>query len=289
MSDDYLFDDDLVLDEDALAILDAEESKYLGTLAHVQSNPHPAPTQPTPPPAKRQRTDDDGGWKPTTTAATTGGIGGGSSKHVSQGVKRSDSFYEDLPNISLAGDGVYDVYSQGSQPAQNSDVISSGVKNVGNPLGQRSQPGGLQQFVLAPAPLLREQTSSLNPGRQPPRPPPQRTLTPPSNVLHNPNNSNRPQPQQQTKGQVPRTTSVPPQPDRLHNVGPGRNLNLLRQQPQNEARRFTPAQPLQSRYSNVGGGAPDKDLQEELVRLRAQLEQVRGTAVLHTYHSIFLL
>ena len=101
MSDDFFFDDDIILDEVALAILDAEESKYFGSIANAQLNPRPAPTQPTPPPAKRQRKDGDGVWKHPAT-----GSGNGSGKLASQIQKRTDSFYEDLPDISLAGDGV---------------------------------------------------------------------------------------------------------------------------------------------------------------------------------------
>jgi len=288
MSDDFLFDD-IVLDEDALAILDAEESKYFGTVAGDQSNPRPAPTQPAPPPAKRRRTDDDGGWKHPAT-----GIGGGSGKLVSQ--KRSDSFYEGLPDISLAGDGVYDVYSQGHQPPQSSNLTSSNPKNVKNPLGQRSQSTGFQQLGPVPAPgpapalLSRERTSSLNQNRPPPRLPPQRTHTPPSNLSHN---SNRPQPQQQSRqlqpphpqqqhqnqarGPVPRTGSVPPQPNQAQNLGPGRNVNTPRQQPQQQTKHATPAPapPVQSRPPNtVGSAFTDKDLQDEVAKLRTQLEQV---------------
>jgi hypothetical protein len=285
MSDDFLFDDDIVFDEAALAILDAEESKYLSSLANVESNPRPAPTQPAPPPAKRQRTDGDGGWKHPPT-----GIGNGSGKLA----KRSDSFYEDLPDISLAGDGVYGVYSQGSQPPQSSNLaFSVGVKNVQNPLGQRSLPTPLQQPAPTSVPPPRERILNTNQNRPPP---PQRTYTPPSNLLHNPNNSSRPQPQPQARQQqplhpqhqnpnqtrvpVPRTGSVPPQPNRPQNLGLGRNVNVPRQQPrQQQARHVTsvPPHPAQSRPSDpINGGVPDKDLQDEIARLRTQLEQVRG-------------
>lgn len=271
MSDDYIFDDEITLDEDALAILDATESNYFGMLENVQTFPQPAKTHLTPPPAKRRRTDDDGGWDHPSI-----GIPGGSGKLISQ--KRSDSFYEDLPNISLAGDGVYGVSSQGSQ------TLASSAKSVANPLGQRSRPTALQQPtpVPAPAPIpapaLRERTSSANQNRPPPRPAPQRTHTPPSNVPYNPNNSNRPQPQQQYRqqqpthvqqqhpnqavGQIPKSGSVPPQQNRPQNLGPGRNVNVPRQQPRQDARQFTPV-PIQP---------TDKDLQEEVARLRAQLE-----------------
>lgn len=39
MPDDFLFDSDIVLDEAALATLDAEESKYIGSVAGVQLDP----------------------------------------------------------------------------------------------------------------------------------------------------------------------------------------------------------------------------------------------------------
>lgn len=282
MSDDYFFDDDIVLDEDALAILDAEESKYFGTLTNVQPNPRPAPTQPSPPPAKRLRTDDDGGWVNHRT--TTGGSSG-SNKLVSQNQKKSDSFYEDLPNISLAGDGEYGVHSQGSQPLQNSNLAK-------NALGQKPHWSvGFQQSTPVPAPATSERTSSFNQNRPPPPPrlPPQRTLTPPANVPLNSNNSNRPQQskqqqppnlQQQTRGQIPRA-----------GPGTGRNLSLPRQQPQHETRQFAPAQPVPSRPANVGGDAADKELQGEVARLRAQLELVRGlgTTVFRAYRSVLSL
>ena len=296
MSDDYFFDDDIVLDADALAVLDAEESKYFGTVANVHTNPRPAPTQPTPPPAKRRRTDDDGRWKHANT-----GIGGGSGNLVSQNLKRSDSFFEGLPDISLAGDGVYGVHSQGSQPPQSSNLASSIVKNAKKPLDQKSPSTSFQQPAPAPIPapasLLRERTSNSNQHRPPLRPPPQRTHTPPSNVPHNPNHSNRPQPQQlrqqqpphpqqqdqnQTKGPAPRTGSVPPQPNRPQSLGPGRNVNVPRQLPQQVARQFAaaPVQSVASRPPNaVGGGTADKDLQDEVAKLRAQLELVRGSAI----------
>ena len=299
MSDDYIFDDEITLDEDALAILDATESNYFGMLANAQPFPQPAKTHLTPPPAKRRRTGGDGGWDHPST-----GIPGGSGKLISQ--KRSDSFYEDLPDISIAGDGVYGVSSQGSQ------TLASSAKNVANPLGQRFQPTALQQPTLVPAPApipapaLRERTPSANQNRPPPRPAPQRTHIPPSNVPLNPNNSNRPQPQQQYKqqqptlaqqqhpnqavGQIPKTGSALPQQNRPQNLGPGRNVNVPRQQPRQDARRFTtaPVHPAQSGPSYAGGDTTDKDLQEEVSRLRAQLELVRGHEAIDPYHWLFL-
>ena len=97
---------------------------------------------------RSDRTDDDGGWKHSTT-----GIGNRSGKLISRNQKRSDSFYEDLPDISLAGDRVYGVFSQGSRPARSSNAVPSpGVENMQNPLGRISLSGGFQQLAIAPAP-----------------------------------------------------------------------------------------------------------------------------------------
>ena len=255
----------------------------------VQSSLRHAPTQPAPPLAKRQRTDDDGGWKHSAT-----GIGNRSGKFISRNQKRSDSFYEDLPDISLAGDGVYGVFSQGSRPARSSNAVPSpDVENMQNQLGRISLSGGFQQLAIAPAPAPtpppRERTPNLNQNRQPPQPPPQRT--------HNPNNLNRPEPQHQYRQQPPhpqqrnpsrtgtpvsRTGPVPPQPNRPQNLGLGRNVNVLRQQSQQQARHGTLvlAHPAQSTSSNhVGGSISDKDLHDEVARLRARLEQVRGRGI----------
>ena len=305
MSDDYIFDDDIILDEDALAILDAEESKYFnGTAANVQQNQR-SQVRNTSPPAKRRRTDDDGGWK-----HPTPGVPGGNGGPVPQLQKRSDSFYEGLPDISLAGDGAYGVYSQGSQPPRSSDFVSSTPNNVKNQLGKKSQKSTVFQQpapapVPTPAPFLRGRTPSSNQNRQAPRPPPQQTHTP--NVPQNPpTSSNRSQPQQlyrqqpsvhnsqqqnpnQTRGPVPRSGSVPPQPTRFQNLGPNRIVNVPRQQ---EVQQSTPSlvQPIRSRYSNVpgGGGSTDKDLQDEVARLKTQLELVRAHGVIHIFRrSLF--
>lgn len=75
-SDDY-FTDDLVLDDNALAVLDQEEQKYL--------------TQATEPINKRQRVDS--GWSPGLGATTT----------------LVDA--DDLPEIAVRSDGTYDIYN----------------------------------------------------------------------------------------------------------------------------------------------------------------------------------
>ncbi|KAJ7647233.1 hypothetical protein FB45DRAFT_733467 [Roridomyces roridus] len=75
-SDDYLFDD-LVLDQQTIDALDSEEQKYLTQVTLSQ-----------PPPAKRQKTDN--GWRPVAAPARAPVLND-----------------EDLPEISVHGDGTY--------------------------------------------------------------------------------------------------------------------------------------------------------------------------------------
>ena len=112
------------------------------------------------------RMDGDGGRKCPVT-----GTGDGSGKFVSRNQTRSGSFYEDLPDISPVGDGVYGVYSQGSHPAQSLNFIPpAGVKNIQNPLARDRR---LVRFEIFPAPALvlapthvpHGWTSSLNQNR----------------------------------------------------------------------------------------------------------------------------
>ena len=110
--------------------------------------------------------DGDGGQKCPVT-----GTGNGSGKLELRNQTRSGSFYEDLPDISLAGDGVYGVYSQGSHPARSLNFIPpAGVKNIQNPLARdrrlvcfKTCPAG-PALVLSESPthVPREWTSSLN-------------------------------------------------------------------------------------------------------------------------------
>ena len=72
--------------------------------------------------------DDEGGRHPTT------GIGDGSSKLLLQNQGNSGTFDVDLPNISLAGDGVY---SQVSLSPMN----LSGMRNVQNQHTQQQARG----------------------------------------------------------------------------------------------------------------------------------------------------
>jgi hypothetical protein len=87
-SDDY-FIDDIVLDDDALAILDAEEQKF--TRSQSQ-NPRRRLDDPSP--SKRQRTEE--GWKPSRPRTR---------------VEQWDEL-EDLPEVSVRDDGTYTLASQ---------------------------------------------------------------------------------------------------------------------------------------------------------------------------------
>ncbi|KAH7925537.1 hypothetical protein BV22DRAFT_427678 [Leucogyrophana mollusca] len=83
-SDDY-FSDDIVLDDQTLAVLDAEESKFKRSLSSQLT------VEDDPPPAKRQKTAS--GWQ------------------LGRNLKRTDTLddMDDLPEISVRTDGTYDV------------------------------------------------------------------------------------------------------------------------------------------------------------------------------------
>ncbi|KAF7376232.1 hypothetical protein MSAN_00038400 [Mycena sanguinolenta] len=88
-SDDYFPFDDIVIDEQTLAVLESEEQKYLSQV---------------PPPAKRQKTDN--GWKPAPAS------------------NRAPVFDDnDLPEISVHGDGSYAV--RGVPKAGGSNTATS--------------------------------------------------------------------------------------------------------------------------------------------------------------------
>ncbi|KAF9012415.1 hypothetical protein BDQ17DRAFT_1405087 [Cyathus striatus] len=77
--DDY-FDDDIVLDDEALAVLDNEEKRFLSQVV---------PSALSPPPSKRLKTATS--WVP--------GLG----------IQTDDTDFEDLPEISVAENGTYDL------------------------------------------------------------------------------------------------------------------------------------------------------------------------------------
>lgn len=98
-SDDYVFDD-IVFDEQALAVLDQEEQKYLQSSLQA-GQPTIASEEPV---NKRQKTNT--GW--------SSGIGASTS---------SGDTYDDLPDISIRGDGSYGVGVHGIRTNNLADGI----------------------------------------------------------------------------------------------------------------------------------------------------------------------
>lgn len=117
-SDDY-FTDDLILDEQTLAVLDQEENKYL-----TQIQPTPKP-----PPFKRQKIDN--GWKP--------GLGGR---------QQTLEDLDELPEISLRSDGTYGVRGLGFVPpgirrnasATRLELINAALSSAHNNNGAPPKP-----------------------------------------------------------------------------------------------------------------------------------------------------
>lgn len=108
-SDDY-FSDDFVLDDSALALLDEEEQKY--TLSTQAPTPIAPPI--AAPPLKRQKTDN--GWKP-----------------AGLGIRRTETLddMDDLPEISVHGDGLYSLHSRHSAaPTRPIGVQPGGRGNI---------------------------------------------------------------------------------------------------------------------------------------------------------------
>lgn len=161
-SDDY-FTDDLVLNDEDLAALDEEEQKF--ALALTQMRPTASP------PTKRQKTED--GWKP------------GRGNHNLD--TRED--LEDLPEISVQGDGTYGIGSSRhgnarllsiqeprvipppSRLSRGNSRVSSGssspilhsarVESIPLPLAIRSSSSGPRQSIHIP----HEQYSSTSSSR----------------------------------------------------------------------------------------------------------------------------
>ncbi|GLB37514.1 hypothetical protein LshimejAT787_0405650 [Lyophyllum shimeji] len=118
MSDyDEYFADDILLDDQTLAVLDQEEQKYLSQAVN-----------PAPPPAKRQKTDD--GW--------TVGIGSQAAP-----VRVTDC----LPEISLTLDGSYGVLGNASMPPAPSGIPPK-------PQSAKNGPAAGTRFDQLPAPAL---------------------------------------------------------------------------------------------------------------------------------------
>jgi hypothetical protein len=148
-SDDY-FTDDFVLDDTALAILDKEEQKHaLSTQVPVARH--------VPPPSKRQKTET--GWKP--------GLGN----------RRTETLddLDDLPEISVRGDGSYGLHARNAVQAVVPVAKSAAPAPAPQP---QPQP---RPNVSNRNPLNRTASSSSlssqqrrSPSVNPPRPPPQR-------------------------------------------------------------------------------------------------------------------
>ncbi|KAJ3570275.1 hypothetical protein NP233_g4514 [Leucocoprinus birnbaumii] len=158
--DDY-FDDDLVLDERALAILDREEKKFLS-----QKQREPPPPPPLQTVTKRQKTRD--GWSP--------GVGS----------RPRDHEFDDLPEISVSVDGNYGF---------TDSTLTSGSSNLGQaPL---PSPRQASQYTTVPP---RAQSGRFLPRAQPgpqpavsavqPRPSPAPNTRPRNPSSHVPNGSN---------------------------------------------------------------------------------------------------
>lgn len=137
-SDDY-FVDEIVLDEEAIAALDEEESKFVATQ-------HPRPTIPQPP-AKRQKTAH--GWNPPPQAS------------------RSYSIEDlDLPEISVK-DGFYGLRGlsqrSASQRSVSSAATSSSSNAVAGPSVSRTHHVPPAAVPKPPAPLSRANSNHSRP------------------------------------------------------------------------------------------------------------------------------
>ncbi|KAH9485062.1 hypothetical protein JR316_0001968 [Psilocybe cubensis] len=110
-SDDYVFDD-IVLDAQALALLDQEEQKYLQRPDTASQNLIAIPIAPEGHVNKRHKTST--GWAP--------GIGANVS---------SDNAYDDLPEISLRGDGTYGIGGRMSGQVTRGQILDNGNRQDG--------------------------------------------------------------------------------------------------------------------------------------------------------------
>jgi hypothetical protein len=208
---DHYFEDDIDLDESALAVLDAEERKF------NQSQQHSRPTLPVPPP-KRQKTEQ--GWKHT------------------RGLTQTDSYFEDLPEISVGNDGSYGMLED--------------LPDVPNTFRNRAP-------LLSAAP----QSSPNSTGST--------TVSSSTCSSNNPHVGLPSQGQQQQLGSrpQPRNGGVPPQTNRNFVRASSQNFagNQARQS-------LPPAQPVPPRTTNSRSSVQPTN--DEISALRVQLEQVRA-------------
>ncbi|KAH8074199.1 hypothetical protein BXZ70DRAFT_963846 [Cristinia sonorae] len=111
MSDDSYFGDDLILDDDLIAVLDAEEEKHLSLQPQAAK---PAIVRHTPPPLKKQKINHDWSHKPTPLQHSA-----------------SVDDFGDLPEISIQGDGTYGVAVSSNISRSNS--IAANTRPIAGP------------------------------------------------------------------------------------------------------------------------------------------------------------
>ncbi|KAI0043401.1 hypothetical protein FA95DRAFT_1575144 [Auriscalpium vulgare] len=201
-SDDY-FTDDLVLDEQTLAALDATESQFLTSTAAAPTttaqHAHPRPPA-APPPAKRQKNDQ--GWTarppPRITAPQ---INSNVNSHGLQPVQKKAGFsLDDMPDITIRG-GFYGLpghgHSQSDPSASQQSSVHPGLAGPAQ-LEAEVQPPHAEPHRAQPAPP---------PAHQPlphrPRPP---DSYPPRAAIPTSANTFRPGPSQ-TRRTLTRTMS----------------------------------------------------------------------------------
>lgn len=208
-SDDY-FEDDIVFDDEALAALDAEESKFIASQAQATSTQRPPPLYhsryvPPQPPAKRQKTAS--GWRAPVQVQQRPAVPPGPAAYSLEDL--------DLPEISVR-DGFYGVQRDSSQdlvqraiggvnagvgggmkrPASSMSNSSSGNIQQASGSGSRTASGGSNASgpTTKPATLQRTRSGLQVIGSyipQAPAHPPSR-YTP--NQNHNPTSSRQPLP-----------------------------------------------------------------------------------------------
>ncbi|KAJ6625538.1 hypothetical protein B0H10DRAFT_616844 [Mycena sp. CBHHK59/15] len=125
-SDDYLFDD-MVFDDQTLAVLDSEEQKFL--------------SQTAPPPSKRRKTDN--GWKPVAVP--------------SRAVVLDDN--DDLPEISVHGDGSYAFHGTTKAINQANSTHKTTVNPRGIPFNECA--------ITSPTAVLADQNAHTEPLSRP--------------------------------------------------------------------------------------------------------------------------
>lgn len=137
MSDDSYFGDDIVLDDDVLAALDAEEQKHLITQPQATKQTF---VRHTPPPPKKQKTYHQWNSRPATLHGTD-----------------SLDEYGDLPEISVQGDGTYEVSAAAS--TLRDAAINLNTRTFPSPSSALSKPGPADPFAAYSS---RRPTSNLS-------------------------------------------------------------------------------------------------------------------------------